>query len=87
MGSVRPSKSDAGVKLGVPTSSRTSLPAGIEITVPLGLETFTIVVVVSSDTSLIACAPSSSRRPSYSRRITTTRSSILKLERQVKDEA
>jgi hypothetical protein len=81
------SKSDAGVKVGVLTSSRTSRPARIEITVPLGLETFTIVVVVSSDTSLDVCAPSSSRRPSYSRRITTTRSSILKLERQVKDEA
>jgi hypothetical protein len=29
--------SDARVKLGVPTSSRTSLPASIEIAVPLGL--------------------------------------------------
>jgi len=79
--------SDARVKLGVPTSSRQSLPARIEIAVPLGLETFTIVVVVSSDTSLDVCSPSSSRRSSYSRRITTTRSTLLKLERQVKDEA
>jgi hypothetical protein len=36
MGSARPSKSDADAKLGVPTSSRTSLPAGIEIAVPPG---------------------------------------------------
>jgi hypothetical protein len=33
MGSTSATKSDAGVKLGVPTSSRTS-PAGIEIAVP-----------------------------------------------------
>jgi hypothetical protein len=38
MGSTRPSKSDAGMKLGVPTSSRTSLPARIEIVVPPGHE-------------------------------------------------
>ncbi len=38
MGSTSATKSDAGVKLGVPTSSRTSLPARIEIAVPLGLE-------------------------------------------------
>jgi hypothetical protein len=37
-GSARPSTSDAGVKLGVPTSSRTSLPARIEIAVPPGRE-------------------------------------------------
>ena len=36
MRSARRSTSDAGVKLGVPTSSRTFLPAGIEIAVPLG---------------------------------------------------
>jgi hypothetical protein len=35
--SAKATKSDAGVKLGVPTSSRTSLPARIEIAVPLGL--------------------------------------------------
>jgi hypothetical protein len=37
MGSTSTTKSDAGVKLGVPTSSRTSLPARIEIAVPPGL--------------------------------------------------
>jgi hypothetical protein len=37
MGSTSAIKSDAGVKLGVPTSSRTSLPARIEIAVPSGL--------------------------------------------------
>ena len=87
MESARPSKSDAGVKFGVPTSSRTSLPARIEITVPLGLETFTIVVFASSDTSLIALRTIFLKAAIVSRRITTPRSSILKLERQVKDEA
>jgi hypothetical protein len=77
MRSTSATKSDASVKLGVPTSSRTSLPARIQIAVPPGRETFTIVVVVSSDTSLIACTPSSSRRPSHSRRITGTRWSML----------
>jgi hypothetical protein len=38
MGSTSSTKSDAGVKLGVPTSSRTSLPARIEIAVPPGRE-------------------------------------------------
>src|SRR5215211_5903906 len=36
---------------------------------------------------LVACAPSPPSQPSYYRRITTTRTSMLKLERQVKDEA
>ena len=36
-GSTSATKSDTRVKLGVPTSSRTSLPASIEIAVPLGL--------------------------------------------------
>jgi hypothetical protein len=36
--SAKATKSDAGMKLGVPTSSRTSLSARIEIAVPLGLE-------------------------------------------------
>jgi hypothetical protein len=36
MGSTSATKSDASVKLRVPTSSRTSLPARIEIAVPLG---------------------------------------------------
>ena len=35
MGSTKATNSDARVKLGVPTSSRTSLPARIEIAVPL----------------------------------------------------
>jgi hypothetical protein len=38
MGSTSATKSDAGVKVEVRTSSRTSLPAGIEIAVPLGRE-------------------------------------------------
>jgi hypothetical protein len=38
MGSTSATNSDARVKLGVPTSSQTSLPARIEIAVPPGLE-------------------------------------------------
>jgi hypothetical protein len=53
---------------------------------PYPYETFTIVVVVSSETSLVACAPSSPGQPSYSRRMSGTRSSMLKLERQVTGE-
>src|SRR5688572_3177826 len=40
MGSTRPSKSDAGVKLGVPTSSRTSLPARIDRRVATALQPY-----------------------------------------------
>src|SRR5918995_6237048 len=68
----------AGVAQHYSSSQRSQGPRRAPI--PYPDETFTIVVVVCSDTSLIACTPSSSRRPSYSRRITTPRSSILKLE-------
>jgi hypothetical protein len=38
MGSARPTKTDAGVKLGVPTSSRTSSAARVELPILLYLE-------------------------------------------------
>jgi hypothetical protein len=38
MGSLSATKRDAGVKLGVPTSSRTSLPARIEFPTPRYLD-------------------------------------------------
>ena len=69
------------------SSSSQRSPGPRRAPIPYPDETFTIVVVVSSETSLDACAPSSPGRPSYSRRITGTRSSMLKLGRQVKDEA
>jgi hypothetical protein len=88
MRSTSATKSDVDVKLGVPTSSRTSSAARVEFPILLYLEewgyssthlileaiprtsesanvvpdeTFTMAVVVSSDTSLIACTPSSPR--------------------------
>src|SRR5215216_4996749 len=75
-----------GVSIAQHSSSSQRSPGPLRAPIPYPDETFTIVVVVSSDTSLIACTPSSPgshRTPEGSPR----RDGRCQGWRQVKDEA